>query len=715
MASRRQFIKNASGASFALWLGLSAKGYANKAYVLAEPKNFTPFIRIETDGTITIFNTRPEMGQGTFQSIPAIIAEELEVSLDDIKIVPTNGEKQFGNSQTVGGSASVRTSYASLRKMGASAKAMFITAASTKWGIDAAACYAENGKVYSKADGKYLSYGELANEASKLEVPKDPKLKDPKDFKIIGKQSKRPDIPLKVSGKAEFGIDVEVPDMLYATVLRSPVIGGTLKTYDAAATLKMPGVVKVVEAEKKYGKFTTTGIAVIATSYWAAMQGRNALKVVWDNHGYDTFSSKSYEAKLRGLSKEKGILDKAIGDVDKLTLTPAQTVEAFYETPMVAHHALEPLNCVAQVVGDKLDVWTSTQVPSSITGSGDDKLPALVGFKAENITLHNKFIGGGFGRRLYIDFIVEAVSIAKQIDKPVKVIWTREDCTQQSPVRPMTFSKLKGGFDKDGQLLSFEHKVISPSYFDTFQAKYDNTKVDRIMVEGIGEQAYEIPNLKTSYVYADYHVPVAAWRSVTSSTLSFAHECFIDELAHKAKKDPMDFRLQLLKKDSDTKKVLLKLRAFSSWDKPLAKGKARGVAQWSFFAGLCAHVVEVSYTAQKAIKVDKVYAVIDLGEVVNPDNVKSQVEGAIVMALSAAVKPGITIENGKIKESNFYDNPLIRIHEVPEIEVLILADGGKIKGVGEPGLPPFAPALANAIFAATGKRFRKMPFNIQSV
>jgi isoquinoline 1-oxidoreductase beta subunit len=342
-------------------------------------------------------------------------------------------------------------------------------------------------------------------------------------------------------------------------------------------------------------------------------------------------------------------------------------------------------------------------------------LHKYIGFKPDHIKLNTMFIGGGFGRRLYLDFIIEAVNVAKQVDKPVKVIWSREDTTQFGPFRPMTFSQLKGGVSEAGQLVAFQHKVISPSYFDSIKPAFEKTKVDPIMVEGIGEQAYEIPNLKTSYVRTDYHVPVAAWRSVTSSTLAFPHECFIDELAHKAGKDPLAFRLAMLTKPSDTKRVLLKLKEVSNWDKPLPKGKGRGIAQWEFFAGLCGQVVEVSKQPDGAIKVDKVIAVIDLGEVVNPDNVKAQVEGAIVMALSAATKPGITLVEGKVKQRNFHDSPILRIHETPKIEVHILAEGGKIKGVGEPGLPPFGPALANAIFAATGKRLRKMPFDLQKI
>jgi isoquinoline 1-oxidoreductase beta subunit len=382
---------------------------------------------------------------------------------------------------------------------------------------------------------------------------------------------------------------------------------------------------------------------------------------------------------------------------------------------MEAHHTLETLNCVAQVRGDQVEIWVSTQVPSNVTGTGEFDMHKYIGVTPENIRMHTKFIGGGFGRRLYFDFIVEAVNIARLTDKPVKLIWSREDATEQGPFRPMTFSQLKGGFSDDGKLLAFQHKVIGPSLMESRDGIFDKTKVDNSMIEGIGVQAYEFPNLKTSYVRSDFHIPVASWRSVTSSTVAFPPECFLDELAYKANKDPMEFRLELLSKPSDTKRVLLKLKEMSHWDEPLPKGRGRGVAQWEFFAGLGGQVVEVTYNPDKSIKIDKVYAVIDLGEVVNPDNVINQVQGAIVMALGAATKPGITFKDGKVEQHNFYDDLLVRMYEVPEIEVAILAEGGKVKGVGEPGLPPFAPALANAIFAATGKRIRKMPFDLNNI
>jgi isoquinoline 1-oxidoreductase beta subunit len=715
--TRRNFIKDSSVIGLGLWLGIS-KSHAQilAATNITEAQKFTPYILVEPNGNITIFNIKPEMGQGTFQSIPSLIAEEFEVSLGQVIIKQTNGELEYGRRQNVGGSNAVRSSYEELRKVGASAKEVFIQAAAAKWNVSADECYAENAKVIHKPSNRSLRYTDLVEEASKIELPKNPKLKDPKDFKILGKSVKRPDIPLKINGKAEFGIDTVVPDMLYASVERCPILGGTLKSFDASAALQMPGVIKVVEAERVVGRYTYKGVAAIASSYWAALQARKAIKIEWDTNGYETFHSATYEKELRSLAQKEGVTDKVVGTPDAPALPNEEKIEAFYETPMVAHHALEPLNCVVHVVGDKVDIWTSTQVASAITATGPNDFHKTIGFAPEKITLHNKFIGGGFGRRLYTDFISEAVTIARQTEQPVKVIWSREDTTQFGPFRPMTFSAMKGSVTKNGKVVSFHHKVIAPSMIESSTKSFDKNSLDRLMIEGIAEQEYEMPNLKTSYVRADYHVPVAAWRSVTSSTLAFPHECFIDELAHKAHKDPFTFRLEMLSKPSDTKRIFDKLKEVSNWNKPLPPNKGRGMAQWKFFAGQSAHVVEVTYNrAKHSIKIDKVYVVIDLGKVVNPDNVKNQVEGAIVMALSAATQPGITLEQGKVVQSNFSDNPQARINEVPPIEVHILADGGPIKGVGEPGLPPFAPALVNAIFAAAGKRIRKLPFDLDNI
>ncbi len=711
--SRRHFIKSAGTAGIALWLGLSAKGAPRKTSDVTAAKNFTPFILVESNGNITLFNIKPEMGQGTYQSIPALIAEEFEVSLEQVIIKNTGGEKEFGNGQRAGGSTSVRGSYNEMRKVGAAAKAVFTTAASTKWQVDEADCYAENGRIIHRPTKKSAAYGDLLEEASKIELSKEPRLKDPKDFKIVGKQAHRPDVPMKTNGTAIFGTDVQLPGMVYATVERCPVIGGTLKSFDPAEALKVPGVLKIAEVERIVGIYSYIGVAVIANSYWTALQGREKLKIEWDTKGYETYNSVDYDQYLRKQAGEEGMIDKNIGDVKSVKTSPQNTVEAFYETPVIAHHTLEPMVCVAQVTGDKVEIWSSNQVPNLLTGSGANDLPALTGFKPENVKYHNMFIGGGFGRRLYYDYIVEAVNVAKLIDKPVKTLWTREDCVKKGPWRMMTFSKMSGAISDGGNLLAFQHKVIGPNFHESLFKTFDKTRLDPSMVEGIGSQDYEIPNLKTSYVKTESHIPGAAFRSVVSSTICFPHECFIDEMAYKAGKDPMDFRLNMVADTSDTKKLLQKLKEVSNWNQPLPKHKGRGVAQWKFFGCQCGYVVEVSYDpVRKSIKIDKVIALIDVGVAVNPDNIKNQVEGAVVMALSAATSPGITFKNGIVEQNNFYDNPVPRINEVPPVEVHVLADGGRIKGVGEPGIPPFAPALANAIFAATGKRLRKMPFDL---
>lgn len=712
--SRRSFIKNSSGAAVALWLGVSSNGFATTSTSPSTVKNFSPFILVESNGTITLFNPKPEMGQGTFQAIPALIAEEFEVSLDKVLISFTNGEKEFGNAQWAGGSRSVVTSYDAMRKVGAAAREVFIQAGASKWQVDPSTCYAEDGRIIHRQTKRTFTYGDLVDDASKLELPKEPKLKDPKDFKILGKASSRPDVKLKTNGTAKFGIDMSVPGMLYASVERCPVIGGTLKSFDPAEALKMPGVVTVVDVTRVFGRYESVGVAVVAKSYWEASQARKKLKIEWDTKGFETFNTAEYENRLRKLADEEGLPVKVTGDVNALKFKPKNLLEAFYETPMAAHHPMEPMNCLAHVQGDKVEIWTSTQVPNAIKGSNDTDLAKVTGFKPENITLHTTFIGGGFGRRLNIDYVIEAVNLAKKIPHPVMLIWSREDTTQFGPYRAMTFSKMKAGFSDEGKLLMYQHKVIGPSHREALNPSYNPAIVDGALAEGIGDQAYEIPNLKTGVVRADFHVPLAAWRSVTSATTAFAHECFIDELAYLAKQEPFDFRLSLLSKPSDTKRVLQKLRTVANWDKPLPKGQGRGVAVWGFFAGLCGQVVEVTYR-KKSIIIDKVYAVIDVGEVVNPDNVKYQVEGSIVMALSAAIKPAITMENGKVMQQNFHNSPIIHMNEMPEIEVYVLAEGGTLKGAGEPGVPPFAPALANAIFAATGKRIRKMPFDIQNI
>ncbi len=714
--NRRKFLQLSGLTGTGFLLGLTKSGFAGQAVTAFKNIDaayaFTPLINIDSSGQITIFNTRPEIGQGTFQSVPSLIAEELEVSLDQVVIKQTGGEKIFGNTQWVGGSSSVRESYTALRKVGASAREMLVKAASENWAVPASECYAEQGKIFHRPTGKSFTYGQLAEKASKYEVPKEPVLKDPKDFKLLGKPTPRPDVPPKSSGEAVFGIDAVLPGMVYASVERSPVFGGKIISYDDTAAKLVKGVTGVYTCNRIIGTKKYEGVAVVAENYWAAVQGRKALKVKWDPGANASFNTKDYEQSLRNAAKKEGLPHKPIGDFDGAFASAPVKLEALYETPFVSHSPIEPMNCLASWHDtDKLDIWVSTQVPGDLKES----VAKYYNIAEDNLKLNVTFNGGGFGRRLIHDFVYEAVDLSKKAGKPVKVIWSREDDTKQGPFRPPTFSAMKAGLSPDGKPLAFQHKVISPAIDAIMNPGFDPSKVDQTMVEGISDQKYEIPNIKNAFVYVAADIPMLWWRAVTSTTLAFSHECFIDEMAVKAKKDPLQYRLDMLTKESDSKNVLLKLKEVSGWDKPLPLGWGRGIAHHEFFAGLCGYVVEVS-KKDKGVKLEKIFAVIDMGTVVNPDTVKAQVEGAAVMALTAAIKGGITFDKGQTVQSNFNNNPLVRINEIPEVQVHILTNGGPvIKGAGEPGLPTFAPALCNAVFAATGKRVRKLPFDIRNV
>ena len=719
--NRRDFLKMLGLTGAAFVVGVSSAS----AEVLGGPVSrllninaaptgieLTPYIIIEKTGKVTLMNAQPDMGQGTYQSMPALMAEELGLSLDRVTILQTGGEKAFGE-QVSGGSSSVRGNYMMLRNVGASAREMLVTAASQQWNVPADECTVADARVHHKASNRSLGYGELVETAVKLTAPKSPKLKDAKDFTILGKPTLRPEVPAKSSGRAVFGIDVKVPGMLYASVERSPVIGSKLVSFDDAKTRQVKGVKHVLKASRVLEKNRYDGVAVVADTYWAALKGRRALAVKWDHQGLDTFNTPAYEQHLHELSKQDGVVDHTTGDFAKALADAPTKQDAFYETPIVSHSPMEPMNCVVNwPSATSVEIWASSQAPGWIK----TKMAEEFKLNPDDVNVNITFNGGGFGRRLFQDFVLEAAHIAKEVGKPVKVVWTREDDTQLGPFRPMTFSALRAGLGADGMPLAFQHKVISPSIEATLGTPHKAGSVDKTMTEGISEQKYEIPNVDNRYVFAELPVPTGYWRAVTSTTLAFAHECFIDEMAHKAGKDPLDYRLAMMTKASDAKRVLTKLRDVSNWDKPLPAGWGRGVAQYEFFAGLAGHVVEVSTRKDGSVKVKKVICVIDLGTMVNPDMVRAQTEGAIAMALTAATKPGITFQNGAAQQANFDTNQMLRINEMPVVEVHILTEGGPvIKGVGEPGLPPVAPALANAIFMATGKRQRKLPMDLEKI
>ncbi len=717
--NRRKFIKlsGLSGAVLALGFLFPAPGKETGATLhnlsedIPAAKELNPFILIDASGKITLMMHKPDMGQGTYHAMPAILAEELEVRLDQVIIQPAVAHKKYGD-MGVGGSNSVKGSWDTLRKAGAAAREMLTKAAAQRWNAAEGDLYAREGKIYHKPSGKSLGYGELVEAAGKLAVPKEPKLKDPKDFRLVGKSTQRPDVPLKVDGTAQFGIDVKIPGMLYASIERSPAYHGKVRDFDEAAARAVPGVKHVLKAERKLNKNTFEGVAVVADNYYAAVQGRKALKVNWEDGAAAQVNTPALYARFRELAATEGHVDKQAGDFDGAYAKAAKKLEAVYELPFAAHAPMEPQNTVAHVQGDKCEIWSPTQVPDWARG----ELAKYLGIPEDNITLHFTFLGGGFGRRLFFDSILEAAYLSRQLGVPVKSVWSREDDMTAGPFRPGTLSSLRGGLDASGKVVALQHKVVAPSIgFNNFGAQDPKHPEDPGAMEGIKDSAYEIPNHKYHNIYAETPLPLGWWRAVYSTTTAFAHECFVDEMAHAAKKDPLQFRLAMIRENTRMKKLYEALRDKSGWDKPLPEGWGKGVAAWQFFAGQAGHVVFVSKTADGGVKIEKIVAVIDCGTAVNPDNVKAQVEGATVMALTAALKDEITFEGGQPVQRNFDRYRMLRMDEVPPIEVHLVAGREKPDGVGEPGLPPLAPALGNAIFAATGKRVRKLPFDINRI
>ncbi|SFF21623.1 molybdopterin cofactor-binding domain-containing protein [Thermoflexibacter ruber] len=714
--NRRNFLKLSGATSAVLALGIYFPANSKEALIenlTTKSLELSPFIIIDTAGKITLINPRPDMGQGTFHSIPLLIAEELEVDINKIEIKPSDGTPKYGG-QLSGGSGSVRASWLPMRKAGASAKEMLIKAAANRWQVSENECYAQDGKVFNKKNNTSLSYGELVEEAAKLEVPKEPKLKEKKDFRYLGKKTKRVDIPSKVDGSAIFGMDLKIPNMVYAVIEHCPAIWGKVASIDDSETRKVAGVKDVIKITRPVFMKQPECVAVIANSTYAAMQGRKALKVTWESAEAEKFNSADYFKKMRELAKTEGNPHETEGDVKTALAKANKVITAEYETPFASHAPMETEACVVHVKEDSCEIWAPIQSPDTSAFGVGGQVAMAVGMKPEQVKVNVVFMGGAFGRKAFYDFVVQAALLSKQLKAPVKVVWTREDDITQGPFRPAMLNAFKGGIDKNGNVIAFQHTIIGGSIQSQWGGMANGKKVDEWAVEAVDKEnsPYEIPNFRLDYHHAEPSVPLLWWRSVYSSTNGFGHESFIDELAHAAKKDPMDFRIGLLEKAPRFKKVLETLKEKSKWTEKLPKGKARGVAIIRSFGTICAHVVTVAQKG-KEIVVEKVVTVIDCGMTVSPDNVKAQTEGNIVMGLTAAVKDGITFVNGKAQQSNFHNYQMIRIQETPKMEIHIMENDEQPSGVGEPGLPPLAPALANAIFALTGKRIRTLPLKLE--
>jgi isoquinoline 1-oxidoreductase beta subunit len=662
------------------------------------------WLRIGADDTVLVEVDRSEMGQGVTTSLPMLLAEELEADWTTVRIEFAPADKAYFNplfgAQGTGGSTSIRAAYTPLRQAGAAAREMLIAAAAQTWGVDRAQCRAAQGSVIHAASGRRLRYGALVAAAAALPVPApaDISLKDPKDWKILGKRTHRLDTPLKIDGRAQFGMDVQVPGLLVAVVARCPVFGGTVKSFDATRAKAVPGVRHVVQI--------ASGIAVVADGYWPARKGREALVVQWDEGANAAVSSAGISELLAQRAGQAGAVARHDGDPVAALAGAATTMEADYETPFLAHVTMEPMNCTAHVRpdGGGVDIWAPTQFQTGAQGMGAQ----IGGVTPDKVRVHTTYLGGGFGRRFELDFILEALQASKAAGAPVKVIWSREDDIQHSQYRPVSLHRFRVGLDAGGALVAWTHRLVAPSIMARVFPNAVRDGLDAEATEGGREMPYAIPNVHVDYVLTDTGVPVGFWRSVNNSFNAFAVESFVDELAAAAKKDPVEYRRALLAKQPRHLGVLELAAAKGGWGTPAPTGRARGVAVWKSFDSYIAQVVEVSID-QGVVTVHRVVCAVDCGQVVNPDTVEAQMQSAIVFGLSAALRGAITIYRGSVQQSNFNDYEPLRMREMPVVEVHIVPSSAAPGGVGEPGTPPIAPAVCNAIFALTGKRIRKLP------
>jgi len=690
--------------------GRIAKADATKSVPLF---SLNPYLRIGSDGRVVIVVGKSEMGQGVYSSLPMLVAEELEVDWSTISVeaAPVAQEyyhAQWGVIQVTGGSTSVLSEWERLRKAGAGARVMLVQAAAEIWKADPKSCRAEKGSVVHDPSNRRLSYGELAEKAAKVKPPKDVPLKEPKEFKVIGKPMSRLDTPEKTSGTAIFGIDAKVPEMLTAVIARPPVFGGKIKSFNAEKAKAVQGVKEVVQVP--------SGVAVVADDFWSARLGREALETTWDEGANAKLSTEGMREQYKNLAKNPGVVARREGDSEEGLRKAAKQISAEYEVPYLVHAPMETLNCLVDLRADQCNIWTGTQLQS-----GDrDAAAAIAGLKPERVRIHNLFLGGGFGRRANpkSDFVSEAVHVAKKVKKPVKVIWTREDDIKGGYYRPFWYDRIAAGLDLKGNLVAWKHTIVGQSILvgSPFEgAMLDEHGVDATSVEGAADAPYEIPNILVDLHSPKIGVPVQWWRSVGHSHTAFVVESFIDELAHVSNKDPFEFRRSLLNKHPRQKAVLELAAQKANWMKPPEKGTGRGIALHESFGSIVAQVADVSVNPAGRVRVHKVVCAIDCGMVVNPEIVRAQMESAIVFGLSAVLHGAITFKNGRVEQSNFNDYQILRMYEMPTIEVFIMPSQEPLGGVGEPGVPPIAPAVGNAIFSATGKRIRRLPIRAEEL
>lgn len=706
--NRRQFLQMSLtvGGSLLIGIDLAAKSTdSQKTETPIEKKSFNPnaWIRIDPNNKIVFQIDRSEMGQGVMTSLAMLIAEEMEVDLDQITTEFAPAGDQYRNTmigmQLTGGSTSIREGWEKLRRAGAVAKALLIEAAAQTWDVPKAECVASKGRVSHKENS--FNYGDLVARAAKLPLldPSKVDLKSPADFKLLGKKIQRLDLADKVNGKAVFGIDIKIPDMLIASVIRPPMIGGKLKSFDDSEVRKINGIRHVVK--------TTDGIAVVADNFWLAQQGVKALKVEWSGGDEKLSSEGILESLKEAAANDKPVIAKQKGSIKSAKSEAAKTLDVEYLIPFQAHACMEPLNCTAHVKKDSCEIWVGTQNQTGTLQIAKE----ITDLEDSAIKVHTTYLGGGFGRRGEKDFVRDAVEISKAIDSPVKAIWTREQDMQNDVYRPNAYNKLSAFINKNNELIGWQQRIVSPSIFARAMPQWLKDGLDHSSVEGSGaDLPYDVKNLFVDYIVKNQgNIPVGFWRSVGHSQNAFITESFVDEIAHACGKDPVEFRRMLLKDQPRHLGVLELAAEKGNWGQPLAKGEGRGIAVHHSFGSYCAQVAEVAVDKSGNVRVKRVVCAIDCGQTVNPDTIEAQMQSAIVYGLTAALHSSITVKNGKIQQINFDNFPLLRIGDMPQVEVYIVESKEKCGGVGEPGLPPIAPAVANAIFYATNKRIRHLP------
>ncbi len=706
---RRDFLRISVAASGGLLIGFRFQGITSLASAQTSPSSFMPnaFVRIGTDERITVIVNHSEMGQGVYTSLPMLLAEELDadwtkVGYESAPVDPKYNHPAFGIQMT-GGSSSVWSGLEQFRQAGAAARALLIAAAAQQWNVNPTACRTESGAVFSGSNRR-LTYGQLVGAAAKLTPPEHVELKDPKTFKLVGKPIKRLDTPVKLNGDAVFGIDVKLPGMLTAVIARPPIFGAKIKNFDDSRARSMPGVRKIVAVP--------AGVAVIADTFWQAKMARDVLQVDWDEGSMQNFSTGQMMREFRERAKTPGTSVRKDGDAEGALASAAKRIEAVYEVPYLSHLMMEPLNCVVDLRADSCEVWTGSQF-QTIDRANAAK---IAGLPNEKVQLHTMFLGGGFGRRAnpQSDFVVEAVHVAKAAGAPVKVIWTREDDMRGGWYRPAFLHSIEGGIDASGNPVGWRSRLVGQSIMagTLFAAMMMKGKdYDPAFVEGVDDLPYAIPNLTVESHQAEINVPVQWLRSVGHSHTAFAVECFVDELAALANKDPYQFRRQLLLKQPRHLGVLDLAAQKAGWDKPLPRGMGRGIAVHFAFGSYAALVAEVS-VADGKVRVHRMVCAVDCGQYVNPGIIEAQLQGGAIFGASAALFQELTFEHGRLQQTNFNTFPVMRINECPEIETYIAESNEKAGGIGEPGVPCAAPAIANAVFAVTGKRIRRLPIRL---